>query len=410
MTARIITECQVCGDKTLESIIHLGWHPAVNAYHPIGHLPAYETHYPLHLVRCQSYRHVQIDCRVDPTVLFPASYPYRSRTTRVLRDNFDQLARECHDFGLFDPVGANPVVDIGSNDGTLLSYFKAGGCNVHGIDPAAGAADDAWKNHGIRTSIGYFSETFAHAVAGSIGAARIVTACNVFAHVPDVHDFVRGVAALLAPSGIFVSESHYLPSLLETVQYDTIYHEHLRYYDLGAIRYVLRQQGFEVFHAAKIPTHGGSIRVYASREPREKTPEYKALLEQERAALTDENFTRFSCRVRDSRYALLRTLHAVRDAAVFGIGAPSRAATLVNYCGLDDGILNCIAEVEGSPKIGRYMPGTVIPVVNERALYEQQPSYALILSWHVAYEIMASLRARGYRGKFIVPLPEVKII
>jgi SAM-dependent methyltransferase len=311
--------------------------------------------------------------------------------------------------GLLKP-GDAPVVDIGSNDGTLLSCFKQLGCKVYGIDPALEAAQDAKRLHGINTVVSYFGEREARMFDLDHGGAQLITACNVFAHVPDVHNFMRGIDFMLRPDGVFVSESHYLPSLLKIRQYDAIYHEHLRYYDLKTVSDILAQHGFEIFHARKIPTHGGSIRIYAARKgQREKTLEYRELLEIE-SDPTALDLYGFADEVARAKLDLLSLLRDLSSSTIYGVGAPSRAATLVNYCGLDDEILECIVEVEGSPKIGKYMPGTVIPVVDEKELYKKQPPYALILSWHVADEIMANLREHGYRGKFIVPLPEVRVL
>ncbi len=211
---------------------------------------------------------------------------------------------------------------------------------------------------------------------------------------------------------MFISESHYWLALVETLQYDTIYHEHLRHYTLGSLSYLLAAHGLEVIHAKRIPTHGGSIRVYATRKgAREVRPTVAALLADERAALTPDALARFRRGVVASKlglYALLKDVKA-RGERVYGIGAPSRASTLINYVGLDDGILDCVLEVEGSHKIGKYVPGTLIPVLHERKLFEDQPEYALLLSWHIADELMPKLTANGFKGSYIVPLPTPRI-
>jgi hypothetical protein len=219
--------------------------------------------------------------------------------------------------------------------------------------------------------------------------------------------------SLLKEDGVFISESHYLLSLMETLQYDTVYHEHLRYYSLSSLKYLLEMHGMEVVHARQIPTHGGSIRVYAARKGRHPVSDAVAgLLRAEQTALTPERFGQFRRRVSDSKLDLLALVHAVRRDGnrIYAIGAPSRASTLVNYVGLDESMLDCVLEIAGSYKIGKYMPGTLIPVLEERKLFDEQPEYALLLSWHIGEELAAKLKQLGFRGKFIVPLPSARIL
>jgi hypothetical protein len=219
---------------------------------------------------------------------------------------------------------------------------------------------------------------------------------------------------MLDRRGIFISESHYLLSLLETLQYDTIYHEHLRYYSLHSLQYLLESHGLEVIHTRRIPTHGGSIRVYAARKgDHPKRPSVAAILREEaEAGVGSQRLAEFRRRAMISKLELHALLAGVKKAGcrVYGIGAPSRASTLINYVGLDDGILDCVLEVKGSLKVGKYMPGTMIPVIEESRLYEDQPEYALLLSWHIAEELIPKLSAKGFRGQYILPLPSPKVV
>jgi hypothetical protein len=219
--------------------------------------------------------------------------------------------------------------------------------------------------------------------------------------------------ALLDTDGIFISESHYFLSLLETLQYDTIYHEHLRYYTLTSLNHLLEMHGMEVIHAKRIPTHGGSIRVYATRKGRHPVqPSIGKILEEESRGITEEVFKHFKKAVVESKLDLLALLNKIKGNGerVYGIGAPSRASTLINYVGLDDGIMESVLEIKGSYKIGKYIPGTIIPVWEESRLFEDQPEYALLLSWHIADELIPKLQSRGFKGKFIVPLSTVRIV
>jgi hypothetical protein len=218
---------------------------------------------------------------------------------------------------------------------------------------------------------------------------------------------------MLDDKGVFISESHYLHSLLETLQYDTVYHEHLRYYSVQALKYLLESEGLEIFHVKRIPTHGGSVRVYASRKGTYPVkPSVAAVLEAEGVRPLRDQLTAFRERMVSSKVELYRLLSDLRKDGkrVVGIGAPSRASTLINYVGLDDGILDAVLEVKGSHKVGKYMPGTMIPVLEESYLFEKQPHVAMLLSWHIADELIPKLRAKGYKGQFLVPLPEPRLV
>lgn len=403
-----VDRCQVCESPELVPVMFVGYLPPVNAMPPVGSRPVEQPAYPAQVLRCRRCRLVQLGLVVDPAILFPPSYPYTSGTTKVLRDNFAELAREVE--ALY-PTGADDlVVDVGSNDGTLLSNF-AGRNRVFGIEPTN--AGNLAIARGIPTLIAFFGRDAVRRVLAEQGKAKIVTATNVFAHIEDVHEVVAGVLELLDDSGLFITESHYLLSLVETLQYDTIYHEHLRYYALESLKYLLEMHGLEVVHARRIPTHGGSIRVYAARRGQYPVRASVAqVLAQEAAELTEarlEAFRRQVVLTKMGLHVLLREIKA-RGERVYGVGAPSRASTLINYVGLDDGILDCVLEIQGSYKIGKSIPGTLIPVVEESALFAaDQPEYALLLSWHIADELMPKLRSRGFRGRFVIPLPEPRI-
>jgi hypothetical protein len=298
------------------------------------------------------------------------------------------------------------AVDVGSNDGTLLSNFHKGGHRVCGVEPTD--THKIARERGIATINAFFDPEAAAEVVKAHGRAKIVTATNVFAHIENVHEIVESILAMLDENGIFISESHYLLPLIETLQYDTIYHEHLRYYALQSLKYLLEMHGLEIIHAKRIPTHGGSIRVYAARQGhRPVQPSVAELLGVEDGELTWERFMDFRRRVSQSKLDLMALLRDIRanGRKVYGVGAPSRASTLVNYVGLDDSIIDCVLEIKGSYKIGKLMPGTLIPVLEESKLYTDQPEYALLFSWHIADELIPKLRQKGYTGRFIVPLP-----
>jgi hypothetical protein len=405
----LVERCQICGSTELQSILFLGYLPPVNTMNPIGSRPNEQPAYPAELLHCRVCSLVQLGLIVDPAIIFPPHYAYTSGTTRILRENFAELYREVMERF---PLGNDDlVVDIGSNDGTLLGNFKQGGHRVCGVEPTN--AHKIAVAAGIPAINAFFGPESAAEVRARYGQASLVTAANVFAHIEDVHQIVDSLLSMLKDDGIFISESHYLASLMETLQYDTVYHEHLRYYSLSSLNHLLEMHGMEVVHAKPIPTHGGSIRVYAARAGRHPVSDAVArVLRAEQEALTPERFGQFRRRVSDSKLDLLALVHQVRRDGnrIYAVGAPSRASTLVNYVGLDDSMLECVLEIAGSYKIGKYMPGTLIPVVEEKRLFDDQPEYALLLSWHIGEELAAKLRQLGFRGKFIVPLPAARIL
>lgn len=405
----VVDRCQVCDEPNLQPGLFLGYLPPVNQMRTIGERPHEQPAYPAQWLYCPKCQLVQLGLIVDPAVLFPPEYPYTSGTTKILRENFAELAQECV---TIIPLDAKDlIVDVGSNDGTLLSNF-AKGHKVHGIEPS-----DMGKlaaSRGIPTTIAFFGPAPAAAVRKAHGQAAVVTATNVFAHIENIHPIVESVLELLRDDGVFISESHYLISLLETLQYDTIYHEHLRYYSLRSLSYLLGMHGLEVIHAKRIPTHGGSIRVYAARKGKHavRPTVAKIMAEEDGAGAMPDRLKAFDKRVTLSKLALQSIMLDLKRTGmrVYGVGAPSRASTLITHVGLDEGMLDCVVEVKGSYKVGKYMPGTLIPVVDEARLFAEQPEVALLLSWHIADELMPKLTERGFKGRYLIPLPEPRLV
>jgi len=407
--SRVVDHCQVCESSELSSVLFLGFLPPVNTMAPIGSRPTEQTSYPAQVLRCTRCGLVQLGLTVDPHILFPPDYAYTSGTTRILRENFAELASEVS--SLYPLTPNDLVVDVGSNDGTLLNAFQARGARVFGIEPTQ--KSELARTRGIPTMTAFFGDAAARAAVAENGQAKIVTATNVFAHIEDVHSIVKAVLTLLQDDGLFITESHYLLPLVRTIQFDTIYHEHLRYYSLTSLAYLLRQHGLEVIRAKAIPTHGGSFRVYAARAGLHRVDRSVAvMMEEEGRHLTPEALSAFRTAVVRAKLGILALLDGLlrQGARIYAVGAPSRASTLVNYVGIDDAMLECVLEVPGSHKIGRYMPGTLIPVVDEKRLDSDPPDYLMLLSWHIADELMPKLRQRGFQGKFIVPLPEPRIV
>ncbi|RMB04773.1 class I SAM-dependent methyltransferase [Eilatimonas milleporae] len=409
--SRQIDICQNCGSGALEPLLFLGHLPPVNALPDSEGLGGALQSFPLNLVRCGKCGLVQIGYIVAPDVLFPESYPYRSGVTASLRRNFEDLAR---DVAAVMPLSRETViVDIGSNDGTLLNSFKDSGACLVGIEPSDAARDAIAA--GIPTVQDYFRAEAAAKAVAIHGPPSLVTATNMFAHADDVHGIVADIKAMLAPGALVVIENHYLVDLVETLQYDTIYHEHMRYYSVKSMMDVMARHGFTCFDAKPIPTHGGSIRCFFTlSEEAAPSDRLRGMLAREKALGFDDGsaLVAFAGRVVRHRRALQTLLNGIADAghSVFGIGAPSRASTLVSYACPHADLIAAVCELPGSPKIGHYLPGTQIPIIDETRLYEEQPDYALVLSWHIADEIIANIRKRGFRGKVIIPLPDPVVV
>jgi len=405
-----IESCQVCGHAPLDYVLSLGYMPPVNQMVPVGQVPRQLPWFPTTLLHCRNCELVQLGLAVDPVIIFPPEYPYTSGTTKLLRDNFADLQRESA--AMLGLGKQDLVVDIGSNDGTLLSNFQKGGQRVLGIEPTD--VGDLANQRGIPTIKRYFGTEVAREVKREYGPASMVTAANCFAHIEDVHAIVDGVVEMLKDDGVFVTESHYLIPLLDTLQYDTIYHEHLRYYSLTSLKHLFEMHGLEVFHARPIPSHGGSIRVYAARHGAHTVQDgvRRMLAAEPRGEAMAKRLATFRHDVILSKLRLLAMLRDLKEkgARVAGISAPSRASTMVNYVGLDEGLIDYVCEIAGSLKIGKCMPGTQIPVVDEAKLYSDQPDCAVIFSWHIADELAPKLKAKGFRGQLITPLPVPRVL
>lgn len=405
-----VEACQICGSEKLDTVLSLGYMPPVNQMVPIGQVPRQQPWFPTNLLHCRNCDLVQLGLAVDPVIIFPPEYPYTSGTTKLLRDNFADLYAESSK--LLGLKADDLIVDIGSNDGTLISNFQKGGHRILGIEPTD--VSKIANERGIPTIQRYLGLDTAKEVKAKHGQASVITAANCFAHIEDVHAIVDGIVEMLKPDGVFISESHYLIPLLDTLQYDTVYHEHLRYYSLASLKHLLEMHDLEVFHARPIPSHGGSIRVYAAKKGTHKVQDSvaKMLSTEPRGEAMAKRLASFRRDVVLSKLRLMAMLRDLKEkgARIAGISAPSRASTMVNYVGLDEGIIDYVVEIQGSLKIGKCMPGTAIPVVDEAKLFEDQPDCAVIFSWHIAEELAPKLKAKGFKGQLITPLPVPRVL
>lgn len=406
-----VTDCQACGNATLETILDLGHHPITQAYLTRETLAVPEATYPLMMIRCGACGLCQLSYVVDPKIVFPPDYPYQTGMTKMLIDNFRGLTSLLTD--RYKLTANDLAVDIGSNDGTLLQGFKDRGVRVLGIEPTDVAR--LANERGIPTVQNFFNETVARRIAVEHGAAKVITATNVFAHTNNLYDELRGIGALLAPDGVFISESQYLLDIVQKLEVDTIYHEHLRFYALRPMLELFRRAGMCVVDAERIPAAGGSIRVFAMVGKQSSSPRVAEILAAETASGLDDGsgVRAFAFKARDAKRRLLALLAKCAEdpkTRILGVGSPARANSLLNFVGIDGDLVDYLVERAGSPKIGLYTPGTHLKVEDEARLFAEQPEYALILSWHIADELVAKLKQLGFRGRCIIPLPEPRII
>lgn len=406
-----MTPCLVCGSAQVEPFLDLGRTALANKFLTKEELSQPEPTYPLRVGFCHRCAHVQLMERVPPEAMF-TDYLYVSSASDTLKAHLDDLSDIVTRRGALGP--SDLVIDIGCNDGTLLSGFRRRGVRTLGVDPAANLAVLA-NGHGIERYVGFFTGETARHIATRWGQARAVTATNTFPHIPDLRNFVEGLKTVLAPGGVFVIEAHYLMDLLEQGAFDTIYHEHVSYWALRPMATLFEQAGLQVVDVERLPLHHGQLRVFVQRTGEGTVrPSVAALLELEQQAGLGamETYRRFAKRTLQIKERLTRTLRDLRaqGRTVVGYGAPAKGNTLLGFLEIDPDTLAYIAD--RSPlKQGRYTPGMHIPVVPPERLLEDQPDDVLILAWNFVDEILAQQAEYLRRGgTFIVPVPEVRFI
>jgi SAM-dependent methyltransferase len=403
--------CRFCATPLRESFCDLGMSPLSNAYPPASAVLAPETFYPLHAFVCTSCWLVQLHEMQTPADIF-TEYAYFSSFSESWLQHCKRFA---DDMTKRLSLGSGSrVVEIASNDGYLLQYFKQLGVEVLGVEPAKNVAAKAVAA-GIPTITEFFGVAQAKRMVAAGQHADLLVGNNVLAHVPDLNDFVAGLALLLAPDGVLSMEFPHLAKLVDGNQFDTIYHEHFSYLSCLTVERVFAHHGLRMFDVEEHPTHGGSLRVLACRSAARhaQTGRVEALRDREIA----QGYTRldvyraFHRKVIDTKCAVLEFLIDARrrGKTVAGYGAPAKGNTLLNYCGVRADLV--AYTVDRNPyKQGRLLPGTRIPIRAPEAIAETRPDYVLILPWNLKTEIMAQVAyIREWGGKFVVPIPEVKV-
>jgi len=400
----------------LTTILDLGRTPLANALLTSEQLAKPEDTYPLKLVFCRHCTLVQITETISPESLFREYFYLSSFSDTMLRH------AECLVGKLITErqLGHDSLaIEIASNDGYLLQYYKQADIPVLGIEPAINIARIAQDKRGIPTISEFFQADLAERLRDEGQRADVIHANNVLAHVPDLNGFLRGLQLLLKDEGIAVIEVPYVKDMIDRTEFDTIYHEHLCYFSLTANSNLLRRNGLVIQHVERLPIHGGTLRIFARRTGSERhqpdvSPTVQELLDEEAAwgVGSPDFYQKFSAQVERMRSELLALIHDLKNRGkrIAVYGASAKGTTLLNYCGITGELLDFVVD-RSTVKQGHYTPGTHLPIYSPEKLVAEMPDYVLLLTWNFADEILeqqSEYRKRG--GRFIIPIPEVKIV
>lgn len=404
--------CRICQSKDLTKFLDLGFTPPADDFLFPERLEEPEAHYPLEVFICDNCSLIQLGYVVPPEILFQKDYPYEMSITKTGVKHFYSFAEAVS--SRFSLSSDDLVIDIGSNVGVLLQGFKNQGAKVLGIDPARNICEIA-RSRGIETIDDFFSEDLARKVVKEHKKAKIVTGTNVVAHINDHYSLMRGLDILLDKKGVFIFEAPYLVNLIENLEYDTIYHEHLSYLSIKPMNVLVYKFGMEIFDVEQVDIHGGSLRYFIARKntyPISKNVNKFLKLEKAKKVYEIDTLKNFAKSVQRNREELTWMLKSIKRKGkrIVGVSAPAKGMTLLNYCRIGPETLDFITE-KARLKIGRYTPGTHIPIVPDSELIKKRPDYALLLAWNFADEIIRNLKDyKDAGGKFIIPIPKPRII
>ncbi|RUT33268.1 class I SAM-dependent methyltransferase [Paenibacillus zeisoli] len=404
--------CRFCGEALTQNFVDLGMSPLSNSFIKPEHVYAAETFLPLHAFVCSHCYLVQLEDYESPDHIFQDYAYFSSFSESWLRHAQSYVHKMMSEY----PIGTNSqVVEIASNDGYLLQYFKDNEVPVLGIEPARNVAQVA-IDKGIPTISEFFGRELANDLSAKGNQADLLLGNNVLAHVPDINDFVAGMKILLKPDGIITMEFPHLMKLIENVQFDTIYHEHFSYLSFTAVNQIFQKHGLQLFDVEELPTHGGSLRVFVKHEQDQS----KRVQERVQSLLNEEEefgiksmrvYEMFGQKVKKVKRDILEFLIKAKNEGktVVGYGAPAKGNTLLNYCGIGTDFIDFT--VDRSPyKQGLFLPGTHIPIHSPEQISEAKPDYVFILPWNLEEEIMNQLSyIREWGGQFIIPIPEVVV-
>lgn len=406
------SKCLFCGENLHYTFVDLGMSPLCESYVSSEQLNMMEPFYPLHVRVCGNCFLVQLEEYVDPQNIFTEYAYFSSYSSDWLKHAENYVEMAASRFGLNQ---SSLVVEVASNDGYLLQYCVARGIPALGIEPARNVAEVAIQK-GVPTRVEFFGEQTARLLAAEGKSADLLLGNNVLAQVPDINDFVKGLKILLKPEGVITIEFPHLMRLMEENQFDTIYHEHFFYFSFITAEKIFAAHGLTLFDVEELPTHGGSLRIFARHSEnvsREVTPKVHELRAREVASgITRlDSYGDFAEKVKETKRKLLHFLISARreGKSIAGYGAPGKGNTLLNYCGIRTDFLDYT--VDRNPyKQGKFLPGTHIPIYGPEKIMETKPDYLLILPWNFKEEIMEqNSYIREWGGKFVIPIPEVRI-
>jgi 2-polyprenyl-3-methyl-5-hydroxy-6-metoxy-1,4-benzoquinol methylase len=402
----------MCNSENLELFLDLGDMPKVDRFLSSTELNEFEPLYPLTVYMCKNCGLAQLGFIVPASELFDENYAYESSTTANRRKNHYELAEyTCNSFKIKEN---SLVVDIGSNVGVLLEGFKNCGMKVVGVDASSNIVKKANKN-GIETILGFFDKEIVNKILNEHGNASIVTATNVFAHIQNYEQFIIALKKLLSSNGIFVFQVPHFLKLIKNTEYDTIYHEHISYFGLKPLIKFFEKNQMELFDVIETDIDGGSIRCFvANKGSYKKSFNIDKILEEEfeEGIYNIKRLKEFEKDVKQQNQDLNSLLKKIKleGKKIVGVGAPAKGITLMNYCKIDENILEYITE-KAPLKIGKFCPGMHIPILPDEKLIEDKPDYAIIFAWNFAKEIMNNLKEyKESGGKFLIPIPTPKII
>lgn len=404
--------CRMCKSNKLTRFLDLGFCPPSDQFRRKEQMHEPVLFYPLEVMMCMDCGLAQLSHVVSPEVLYRYDYPYESSVTRTGHLHWAEFAKTTTE--RLSLGSEDLVVDIGSNVGVLLEAFRSNGTQILGVDPASNIALIAQKR-GVETLNEFFGIDVAQEIVKNKGQATVITATNVFAHVDDLDAFMQAIDTLLNDRGVFIFEAPYFVNLVKNLEYDTIYHEHLSYLSVKPLIPFFRRFGMEVVDIQQRDIHGGSFRVWISRIGKMSVSSVVAELvksEEELGIYTIESLNKFSLAVQQNRQELLWLLQQLKHDGkrIVGVSAPAKGMTLLNYSRIGTETLEFVSE-KSTLKIGRFTPGTHIPVVSDDELIKQAPDYALLLAWNFADEIMENLKEyKKNGGKFILPIPHPRVI
>jgi len=387
--------------------------PLANSYIKAEEANRMEPFYPLHVYVCKTCLLVQLEEFTSPQSIF-GDYAYFSSYSESWLEHAKRYAHLVSE--RFSLTSRHQVVEIASNDGYLLQYFAEKGIPVLGVEPASNVAAVA-KRKGIPTVVKFFGEKTARDLVRQKKRADLVIGNNVLAHVPRINDFVEGLRILLKPQGVITMEFPHLLRLMAENQFDTIYHEHFSYWSLLSVERVFEKHGLSIFDVEEVPTHGGSLRIYAHHSDDATRSIGQRIVElrqrELRAGFANlEHYAGFSAQVEKTKRKLLRFLIEAKEQgkSVVGYGAPAKGNTLLNYCGIRTDLIDYT--VDRSPyKQGQFLPGVRIPIFAPEKIRETKPDYVLILPWNIQDEVVLQMEfIKGWGGKFVVPIPEIKVL